>query len=100
MFLAFAPSAFKRAWVAVGNPFAIDSWQVVHSSEPTNSAPGILGGAMIARLDSKLLHESKITVSATPAPTVHQSFSRLPWNHRVSLECHTARSFTKNALNW
>jgi hypothetical protein len=60
----------------------------------------MLGGAMIARLDSKLLHESKITVSAAPAPAAHQSFSRFPWNHRVSLECHTARSFTKNALYW
>jgi hypothetical protein len=55
----------------------------------------MLGGAMIARLDSKLLHESKITVSAAPAPAVHQSFSRLPWKPRASLQCHTPRSLTE-----
>ncbi len=40
----------SRAWVAVRKSRTICSWQVAHSSEPTNSAPGILGGARIVRL--------------------------------------------------
>ena len=55
---------------------------------------------MIARLDSKLLHESKITVSAAPAPAVHQSFSRLPMNHRVNLEFSTTGSLTDLRCGW
>ena len=62
-------------------------WQVRHSSEPTNSAPGMLGGARIVLF--VVLQESRITVSATPPPTAQQSFSRLPLSHRVSLECST-----------
>jgi len=38
----------------------------------------MLGGARMARFVSKELQESRITVSATPLPTIHQSFSRLP----------------------
>src|SRR5438874_4089417 len=63
------------------------SWQVAHSSEPTNSAPGMLGGARIVRL--VVLQESKITVSATAPPAPHNKLSRLPWIQRVSLERHT-----------
>src|SRR5438105_11313893 len=95
MFLALSPCAFIRAWVAVGKPFAMASWQVAHSSEPTNSAPGMLGGARIARVDSKLLQERRMTVNAAPPPTVHRSLSRLPVTHRVSLECRTTRTVAK-----
>ena len=77
----------SRAWVAVRKSRTICSWQVAHSSEPTNSAPGILGGARIVRL--VVLQESKITASATAPPAPHNKLSRLPWTHRVSLECHT-----------
>jgi hypothetical protein len=59
----------------------------VTTSEPTNSAPGILGGARIVWF--VVLQESRITASAAVPPTPHSSFSRLPWIHRVSLECHT-----------
>src|SRR5947207_10515553 len=89
MFLAFSPFACSRACVDVRKSRTICSWHVAHSSEPTNSAPGILGGARIARLDSKLLQERRITVNAAPPPTAHQSFSRFPWNHRDNLGCHT-----------
>ncbi len=87
MFFAFSPCAFSRACVAVRKLRAIASWQVAHSSEPTNSAPGILGGARIVRL--VVLQESRITASATAPPAPHNKLSRLPWIHRVSLERHT-----------
>src|SRR5207342_307597 len=77
----------NRAWVAVRKSRTICSWHVAHSSEPTNSAPGMLGGARIVRL--VVLQESKITVSATAPPAPHKKLSRLPWIHRVSLEPHT-----------
>lgn len=89
MFLAFSPLAISRACVAVRKSRTISSWQVRHSSVPTNSAPGILGGASTVRLFSRELQESKITVSATPPPAAQQSFSRLLLSHRVSLECST-----------
>ena len=50
--LLFTISVFvlcSRAWVAVRKSRTISSWQVLHSSEPTNSAPGMLGGARIVR---------------------------------------------------
>jgi hypothetical protein len=47
----------------------------------------MLGGARIVRL--VVLHESKITASATAPPAPHNKLSRLPEIHRVSLECHT-----------
>src|SRR6266511_1193628 len=87
MFFAFSPFACSRAWVAVRKSRTISSWQVRHSSEPTNSAPGILGGARIVWV--VVLQESSITASAAVPPTPQSSFSRLPWIHRVSLECHT-----------
>src|SRR6266496_2915306 len=87
MFFAFSPCAFSRACVAVRKLRAIASWQVAHSSEPTNSAPGILGGARIVRL--VVLQESRITASATAPPAPHNKLSTLPWIHRVSLEPHT-----------
>src|SRR5262245_50567822 len=83
----------SRACVAVRKSRTICSWQVAHSSEPTNSAPGILGGARIVRL--VVLHESKITVRATPPPAPHNTVSRLPWIHRVSLEFHTNREYAQ-----
>src|SRR5512133_1557269 len=95
--LLFTISVFvlcSRACVAVRKSRTLSSWQVLHSSEPTNSAPGMLGGARIVLF--VVLQESRITVSATPPPTAHQSFSRLPWTHRVSLACSTIGAvFTK-----
>src|SRR6478672_12296463 len=87
MFLALSPFACNRACVDVRKSRTICSWQVAHSSEPTNSAPGMLGGARIVRL--VVLQESKITASATAPPAPHKKLSRLPWIHRVSLEPHT-----------
>src|SRR6266567_3023906 len=87
MFFAFSPCAFSRACVAVRKLRAIASWQVAHSSEPTNSAPGILGGARIVRL--VVLQERRMTASATAPPAPHNKRSRLPNPHRVSLDCHT-----------
>src|SRR4249919_1091628 len=87
MFFAFSPFAISRACVAVRKLRTISSWHVLHSSEPTNSAPGILGGARIVLF--VVLQESRITASAAVPPTPHKIFSRLPWIHRVSLECHT-----------
>src|SRR3954452_17379963 len=77
----------SRACVAVRKSRTICSWHVAHSSEPTNSAPGMLGGARIVRL--VVLQESKITASATAPPPTHTNLSRLPWIHRVTLDCHT-----------
>jgi hypothetical protein len=57
------------------------------------------GGASKVRFVSKELQESKITVSATPPPTAHQSFSRLPWTHRVNLECSTAGSVARSSTH-
>lgn len=89
MFFAFSPCAFRRACDAVRKLRVISSWQVSQLSEPANSAPGMLGGARIARFVSNVLQESRITASATIPPTPQNSFSRLPLIHRVSLECHT-----------
>src|SRR5262245_43257308 len=83
-FLALSPGAFSRACVAVRKLRVIFSWQVSHASDPTNVAPGMLGGASRVRLLSRELQESKITVSATPPPAAQQSFSRLPLSHRVN----------------
>src|SRR6516164_5766109 len=77
----------SRAWVAVRKSRTICSWHVAHSSEPTNSAPGMLGGARIVRL--VVLHESRITASAAAPPAAHSRLSRLPWIHRAILEPHT-----------
>jgi hypothetical protein len=54
----------------------------------------MLGGAKIVRL--VVLQESRITASATVPPTPQSSFSRLPSNHRVSLECHTNGEYVQN----
>jgi hypothetical protein len=87
MFFAFSPFAFRRACVAVRKLRVIFSWQVSQLSEPTNSAPGMLGGARIVR--SVVLQESRMTASAAVPPAPQSSSSRLPWIHRVNLECHT-----------
>src|SRR6266542_973486 len=89
MFLAFSPCAFRRACVAVRKSRVIDSWQVSQLSEPTNSAPGMLGGARMARFVSSVLHESRTTASAAAPLIAQNNLSRLRWIHRVSLECHT-----------
>src|SRR5215467_9437072 len=83
----------SRACVDVRKSRTICSWQVAHSSEPTNSAPGMLGGARIVRF--VVLQESKITVSATAPPAPHKKVSRLLWNHRVSFESHTNREYAQ-----
>src|SRR5215469_4612513 len=84
----------SRAWVAVRKSRTICSWHVAHSSEPTNSAPGMLGGARIVRF--VVLQESKISASATAPPAPHKKVSRLTWTHRVSLETHTNREYAQN----
>src|SRR5215468_8246279 len=94
MFFAFSPFAISRACVAVRKLRTMSSWQVLHSSEPTNSAPGMLGGARIVRF--VVLQESKITASATAPPAPHKKVSRLTWTHRVSLETHTNREYAQN----
>src|SRR5215813_8260686 len=96
-FFAFSPSAFSRACVAVRKSRTIASWQVAHSSEPTNSAPGMLGGARIVRL--VVLQESRMTASATAPPAPHNKLSRLLWIHRDSLEPHTNREYAQNSKN-
>src|SRR5215470_11821235 len=83
----------SRAWVAVRKSRTIFSWHVAHSSEPTNSAPGMLGGARIVRL--VVLQESRITASATAPPAPHNKLSRLLWIHRVTLEPHTNREYAQ-----
>ena len=94
MFFAFSPFACSRACVAVRKSRTISSWQVLHSSDPTNSAPGMLGGARIVLL--VVLQESRITANAAVPPTPHKILSRLPWIHRVSLECHTNGEYVQN----
>ena len=94
--LVFTISLFfvcSRAWVAVRKSRTICSWQVAHSSDPTNSAPGMLGGARIVRL--VVLQESKISASATAPPAPHKNVSRLPRIHRVNLEPHTNREYAQ-----
>src|SRR5215470_10891506 len=93
MFFAFSPFACSRECVAVRKSRTISSWHVAHSSEPTNSAPGMLGGARIVRF--VVLQESKITASATAPPAPHNKVSRLPWTHRVSLEPRTNREYAQ-----
>src|SRR5215470_6053577 len=87
MFFAFSPFAINRAWVAVRKLRVMSSWQVLHSSEPTNSAPGMLGGARSVRL--VVLQESRITASAAIPPNAQSNSSRLPCVHRFRLERHT-----------
>jgi len=53
----------------------------------------MLGGATIVRL--VVLQESKITASATAPPAPQNKLSRLPENHRVSLERHTNREYAQ-----
>src|SRR4051812_24169278 len=74
----------SRACVAVRKSRTICSWHVAHSSEPTNSAPGMLGGARIVRL--VVLQESRMTASATAPPAPHNKRSRLPSTHRPTLK--------------
>src|SRR4029453_4576024 len=71
----------------------ISSGQGAQSSEPTNSAPGMLGGARIVRL--VVLQESRINASATAPPAPHNRLSRLPRIHRVSLEPHTKGEYAQ-----
>ena len=86
-------SAVARGWL-FGNRARYLSWQVAHSSEPTNSAPGMLGSARIVQL--VVLQESKITASATAPPAPHNKLSRLPWTHRVRLQRHTNGEYCQN----
>src|SRR6266513_2600192 len=93
IFLAFSPFACNRACVDVLKSRTICSWHVAHSSEPTNSAPGMLGGARIVRL--VVLQESRISASATAPPAPHKKVSRLPRTHRVSPEPRTNREYAQ-----
>src|ERR1700758_4363855 len=88
----------SRAWVAVRKSRTICSWQVAHSSEPTNSAPGMLGGARIVRL--VVLQESRITASAAIPQRPHRIVSRLPCVHRVSPERHTIKECSQKSESW
>jgi hypothetical protein len=54
----------------------------------------MLGGATIVRL--VVLQESRMTASATAPPAPHNKLSRLPWNHRASLEPNTNREYAQN----
>jgi hypothetical protein len=53
----------------------------------------MLGGATIVRL--VVLHESKISASATAPPIPQSRFSRLLWIHRLSLEPDTNREYAQ-----
>jgi len=57
----------------------------------------MLGGAMMAWFDSKLLQERRTTVSEALPPTTHQSFSRFPMNQRVNPVSRTDRSLADEA---
>ena len=96
-FFAFSPFACNRACVDVRKSRTICSWQVAHSSEPTNSAPGMLGGARIVRL--VVLQDKRITASATAPPIPHNKLSRLPSTHRPTLECHTDGKYAQKQKN-
>ena len=96
IFFAFSPFACNRACVAVRKLRVISLWHVSQLSEPTNSAPGMLGGARMVWF--VVLQESRITASAAIPPTPHKIFSRLPWVHRDSLECHTNTECCENLL--
>jgi hypothetical protein len=82
MFFALSPFACNRACVAVRKSRTICSWQVAHSSEPTNSAPGIPGGAKTVRL--VVLQDKRITATATSPPALHNKLSRLPSTHPLA----------------
>ena len=97
MFFAFSPFACKRACDAVRKSRTISSWQVRHSSLPTNSAPGILGGARIVRFVSNVVQESRMTVSAAVPPIAQNSFSRLTCSHLIGLSRRTALSIGRLA---
>src|SRR4029077_9491092 len=97
MFLAFFPFAWRRAGVAVRKSPTICSWHVAHSSEPTSSAPGMLGGARIVRL--VVLQDRRITASATAPPAPHNKLSRLPSTHRPTLERHTNGEYAQKQKN-
>ena len=93
IFLAFSPFACNRACVDVLKSRTICSWHVAHSSEPTNCAPGTLGGARIVRL--VVLQESKITASAKAPPAPHKKRSRLPSTQRPTLEYRTESEYAQ-----
>jgi hypothetical protein len=40
-----------------------------------------------------------MTVSAAAAPIAQNNFSRLPWTHRVNLECHTMAQYGRRPEN-
>ena len=46
-----------------------------------------------------VLQESKTTASATAPPAPHNKLSRLPWIHRVKLECHTNCEYAQKQKN-
>src|SRR5215212_4290566 len=100
MFLALSPCAFRRACVEVRKSRVIVSWHVAHSSDPTNSDPGMLGGARIEWLDSKLLQERKTRVVTAPPATSHPTFFRWPPSHRINLDSRTPWSLAGRFGAW
>src|ERR1051325_4285297 len=77
-FWALRPGACKRAWVAVRKVLLIFSWQVAQVSEPTNSAPGIEGGATMLR--SMVAQEMKLRRAATSKSVTNQNRKDWMWN--------------------
>src|SRR6266496_4862566 len=73
-FLALSPGAFSRVCVAVLKSRAMGSWHCEQVSEPTNSAPGMFGGAITVRLT--VAQEMAATVAVT-TPQTTSSFRRL-----------------------
>jgi|SRR6266511_6089503 len=66
-FFELSPGAFKRVWVALLKPFTMSSWHSAQVCEPTNSAPGMFGGASTVRLT--VPQEIAITVIDNTAET-------------------------------
>src|SRR6266487_6702796 len=66
-FLALSPDALSRACVAVLKSRTIWSWHWAQVCDPTNSAPGIFGGASTVRLT--VAQEMAINATANTTET-------------------------------
>src|SRR6516225_2588441 len=91
IFFAFSPFACSRACVAVRKSRTISSWQVAHCSEPTNSAPGMLGGARMVLF--VVLQESRITASAAQPSHLLESFAQIIRVHVEAFATLRSESF-------
>src|SRR6266496_4596179 len=83
-FLALSPGAFSRVCVAVLKSRVMGSWHCEHVSEPTNSAPGMFGGAIKVRLTVAQEIAAAVAVK-TPATT--SSLRRLTFFFVESPSC-------------